>query len=154
MNPKDERELEALVGQELRQLPDLLAPGSLVHRVMLAVHQREALPWYRRSWPAWPAALQVVSILLMAVFAGGLMALTIYPSWVPGLETAGGLMGDWLQTAAYWLAQGFALIKACFITSKALGREILVFALILAVLGYLATVGILTFCYRVVARRI
>jgi hypothetical protein len=154
MNPRDERELEALVGQEMRELPDLPAPGSLVHRVMLAVHQREALPWYRRAWPTWPPLLQVVSILLMAVFAGGVMALTIYPSWTPGGEVGGSGMGGWENAAAHWLSQGVALLKGFFITAKTLGREILVFALILAVLGYLATVGILTLFYRVVVRRI
>lgn len=154
MNSNDERELEALVGQELRQLPDLPAPGSLVHRVMLAVHQREALPWYRRAWPTWPPILQAVSILLMAVFAGGLMALTIYPTWIPGWDVAGDSVSGWQQTSTHWLAQGGALLKAFFVTLKALGREVLVFASILAVAGYVATVGILTVCYRVVVRRI
>ena len=51
MNEEHEKALERLMDRELKKLPDLPAPGSLVHRVMLAVHQRESLPWYKRAWP-------------------------------------------------------------------------------------------------------
>jgi len=50
MNEQNEKQLEQLVHRELRKLPELPAPETLVHRVMLAVHAKEHRPWWQRSW--------------------------------------------------------------------------------------------------------
>jgi len=154
MKLEQEKSLERLLDRELKRLPEMPAPGSLVHRVMLAVHRRQGLPWYRRAWPTWPAALQVISILTLTVFAGGLMALTAYPEWLPGWSSLGTTMQQWTEPMHSLLAQGKALLGGLFVAVKAVGRQVLVFGLILAGAGYLCSVALLTVGYRVVAKRI
>jgi hypothetical protein len=154
MKLEEEKNLERLLDRELKRLPDMPAPGSLVHRVMLAVHRRESLPWYRRAWPTWPAALQVSSILVLTVFVGGLMALTAYPEWLPGWSLLGSTMQQWTEPLQSLLAQGEALFSGLFMAVKAVGRQVLVFGLVLAGAGYFCSVALLTLGYRVVRRRI
>ncbi|PYM15950.1 MAG: hypothetical protein DME18_02850, partial [Verrucomicrobia bacterium] len=61
MNEQNEKQLEQLVHRELRKLPELPAPETLVHRVMLAVHVKEHQPWWQRSWWSWPRLMKVSS---------------------------------------------------------------------------------------------
>ncbi len=154
MKLEEEKNLERLLDRELKRLPDMAAPGSLVHRIMLGVHRRESLPWYRRAWPTWPAALQVISILALTVLTGGLMALTAYPEWLPGWSSLGTTVQQWTGPVHSLLAQGEALLSGLFVAVKAVGRQVLVFGLILAGAGYLCSVALLTVGYRVVTRRI
>src|SRR6059058_4774263 len=67
MNERYEKELEQLIEREARKLPELQAPETLVHRVMLAVHAKERQPWWQRPWLTWPRAAQVISSALSAV---------------------------------------------------------------------------------------
>jgi hypothetical protein len=70
MNQDYQRRLELRIDRELKDLPDLAAPPSLLARVMSAVEQTARLPWYRRSWAMWPVALQISSLaLLLGLFA-------------------------------------------------------------------------------------
>jgi hypothetical protein len=154
MKLQQEESLERLLDRELKQLPDLPAPGSLVHRVMLAVHRRESLPWYRRAWPTWPAGLQVVAILALSAFAGALMALTVYPEWLPGWNSLAGSIQQWTAPVQSLLAQGEALFSGLFVAFKAVGRQVLVFGLLFAGVGYFFSVALLTVGYRVVTKRI
>lgn len=154
MNPEQDKSLERLLDRELKQLPELQAPGTLVHRVMLAVHRRESLPWYRRAWPTWPSGLQVLSILALTVLAGGVMALTAYPEWLPGWNTLVTTLQHWTQPLHSLLTQGEALLGGLFVAVKAVGRQVLVFGVILAGAGYLCSVALLTIAYRLVTKRI
>jgi len=70
-----DKQLEAAVGRELDALPDLTAPKGLSERVMRQIEMQTApAPWYRRAWPAWPAALRFASLgmLLAALTAIGI----------------------------------------------------------------------------------
>ena len=73
-DPNDPK-LEALLGAELRKLPLLSAPVSLVPRVMAILAARHALPWWQRSWWDWPlaakAAFLLVAIAIAGLFGGG-----------------------------------------------------------------------------------
>jgi len=72
MNSENEKQLEAAIHRELKALPDLAAPDSLARRVMSAIRQSPARPWYERSWQTWPIALQTVSLVVMLALFGGL----------------------------------------------------------------------------------
>ena len=75
MNEQDEKQLEQLVHRELRKLPELPAPETLVHSVMLAVHAKEREPWWQRPWLTWPRPVQVISsaLCVATVTAGSSM---------------------------------------------------------------------------------
>lgn len=100
MNPEYERQLEISVRRELEALDELPAPPALANRILRAVEQRAALPWYRRSWVAWPLAgrLASLSVLLLA-FAGlcwggwAVMHGAMLPAWMSSLFES---------TAALW----------------------------------------------------
>ena len=62
----EHEQLEQLMRRELRKLPELRAPETLVHRVMLAVHVKERQPWWQRPWLTWPRPAQWISSALFA----------------------------------------------------------------------------------------
>lgn len=63
MNPSPE-ELEKLIHQTLRSLPDRRAPRSLETRVLAAIAARNALPWWKQSFAQWPLAARGLFLLL------------------------------------------------------------------------------------------
>lgn len=68
----DERELERLVDRELKGLPTPHAPRTLLPRVMAAVAETPAQPWYSQPWVTWPVAAQAGSVVaLAALLAAG-----------------------------------------------------------------------------------
>ena len=72
MNADHDNELEARIDHELKSLPPLAAPPTLVPRVMAVIAARAAAPWYRRAWPTWPIGLQAASLILLLAMFGGL----------------------------------------------------------------------------------
>ena len=50
MNESYEKQLEAWAETALKQLPPRTAPATLIPGVMLAITEREARPWWRKSW--------------------------------------------------------------------------------------------------------
>ena len=98
MNPQYEKQLEACVRRELEALNELPAPPALANRIMRAIEQRAAAPWYRQSWSVWPVELRVASLTVLLLAFGGLCA------------------GAWMVThdlaAPDWLTSGVADVSA------------------------------------------
>jgi len=70
--PKDP--LTQWTDQALKQLPKRRAPTGFAPRVLTAIQQRAALPWYQRPWLRWPRSLQAIS----ALATGGLFAVVLW----------------------------------------------------------------------------
>lgn len=70
MDPEIDPKLETLLGAELKKLPLLSAPTSLVPRVMAILATRQALPWWQRSWWDWPLAAKAAFLLIAVAIAG------------------------------------------------------------------------------------
>jgi hypothetical protein len=87
MNPHDEQKLERLVHQTLRDLPPRRAPRSLEQRVLAAIEQRAALPWWRKGFAYWPAAPRFAFLAVVAAVVTGLFRL------LTGVDTGAGLTG-------------------------------------------------------------
>jgi len=68
-------DLETRVHEELQRLPDPLAPGTLLPRVLAAVDAWARRPWYTRAWFTWPIGWQIASIVGLALFALGMWML-------------------------------------------------------------------------------
>lgn len=148
MNSDYEQRLEAEIAREMRGLPELKAPMSLIPRVLMAIKQPAALPWYQQAWPKWPTRWRVASFgSLLTVFAG----LCVAGWW---LSHAGQLTlpaheigGWWTYFAVAWdtvrvLAESGVLI------AKKLGTGFIVACLMVAVFSYSACIGLGTLFYR------
>lgn len=72
-SPED---LEKLIHRTLRSLPDRRAPQTLEGRVLAAIEARQALPWWRRSYSAWPLAARCMFLLL-----SGTAAILLVAGW-------------------------------------------------------------------------
>ena len=56
-------ELEKLIHQTLRSVPDRRAPRSLEARVLAAIQTQAALPWWKKSFLQWPLAARCLFLL-------------------------------------------------------------------------------------------
>jgi hypothetical protein len=65
-------ELELVIDHELKQLPELDAPGTLIPRVLKAIARHACLPWYRRAWQTWPRFQQFVFLFFLSTMFGAL----------------------------------------------------------------------------------
>jgi hypothetical protein len=63
-------ELEAAVDAELKKLPPLTAPRTLVPAVLAFLEERARLPWWQRTWWEWPLAAKATFLLLGLALAG------------------------------------------------------------------------------------
>lgn len=72
MIPPDDHKLEGFIHQTLRDLPARRAPHTLSTRVLAAIQQRAARPWWRKSFAHWPLPARggfvTASLALMAGF--------------------------------------------------------------------------------------
>lgn len=59
--------LEAEIDRELKALPEIPAPATLILRVMQEIARRHALPWFKRAWQTWPVSMQVISFATLAL---------------------------------------------------------------------------------------
>lgn len=69
----DSPELERRVHALLRALPERAAPASLEDRVLAELARRGSLPWWRRSYAAWPMAARA-AFVVAAVGCGAVLA--------------------------------------------------------------------------------
>ena len=63
MSAEYEKQLEAAIKRELKGLPDLPAPRTLMTRVLTAIENQSRLPWYRHPWQTWPVIGRAVAIV-------------------------------------------------------------------------------------------
>ena len=149
MNPE---ELEKRAHRELRQLPALRAPHTLLPRVMAAVEEWSRRPWYTRAWLTWPRAWQAVSAAaLVLLIAGGVML-------APRLQHAAGLAVAGLQARVVGDVSEIAPpVAATTNTARILWRTLLEplasYALVVVVLMFLACAVFGTALNRVVIER-
>ncbi|HLW25131.1 MAG TPA: hypothetical protein VKT22_12295 [Steroidobacteraceae bacterium] len=108
-----ERAMERRVHAALRSLEPVRAPRSLEARVLEAIEQRAAQPWWRTSFARWPRAARVgfvvASLMLVAgamllghaPAAESLMTLPAHPlAAVPGASQAQALLASYLVLRA------------------------------------------------------
>ncbi len=154
MNSEEERLLETEIDRELKALPQLQAPPTLVGRVMRSIEQRARLPWYRQSWQVWPVGVQAAAFVLLAVMFGSLC----FGSWKLGqLESiSSGVrqVGGWLSgIGVVWNAVQ-AVLTALLLLVKQLGTGVLIGCLTALAIAYAMCIGLGTVYLRLgLARR-
>lgn len=139
MNPHDEQHLERLVHQTLRALPPRRAPRSLEQRVLAAIAERAALPWWRKGFAYWPAAPRLAFLgvaaavvfglfrLLTGVEAGSALA-SLVPqlAWADTLASLARATQDFVQVVIggippLWLYGGLAAVASLYAALFGLG---------------------------------
>jgi hypothetical protein len=145
-------ELEKHVDRALADLPPLTAPGTLLPRVLAAVQQWAARPWYQRAWLTWPVGLQVASAtLLILLVAGGALAM-------PLVQAQGARLTAFVSARAPIdvpnLSTSFRVTATALVVAwRALVQPLLLFVLPIAFMAGVAGAAILTALNRVLVER-
>lgn len=115
-------ELERRVHQELRRLPSPLAPDTLLPRVLAAVDAWARRPWYTRAWFTWPLGWQIVSVMVLALFAIGIWMLPPAPPSVVVTTNAGLVV--WRTMVEPFLFYAFGVVVLMCLACAAFGAAL------------------------------
>jgi hypothetical protein len=153
MSLEYEKRLEAEIDRELKGLPELIAPESLLQRVTEALGQKRRLRWYQQSWQMWPIGVQAVSLVfLMAIFGTlcfGAWKLSQAEAFAAMMQRPMG----WL-TALGALGEAFnVVLGSLFIAVKQLGTGVLIACVAALALGYAMCVALGTVYFRLALSR-
>lgn len=153
MNPEYEEKLAAEIDRELKGLPELRAPSTLMRRVSAAIEQRCQVPWYRQSWQAWPAPVRTTALVALALFFAslclGVWKLPDTESYsVASRQAAGWLTG----VTTIWNAFN-ALVATLAQAIQQLGRGFLIGGLAAVALAWAMCLGLGTACVRLAFAR-
>jgi hypothetical protein len=138
MNPQNEKRLEQLVHQTLRDLPSRRAPFSLEARVQAEIARRAALPWWRKSFAYWPSAARATFLVASSAVAAslvlGLLRLSaglttmhlkvLFAAQLRWLQTGSNLLDSFGEIArtcltsipSVWLYGAAAVVAALYVT--------------------------------------
>ena len=153
MNPEFEKQLAAKVQQELNTLGELAAPPALAGRVLRAIEQRTAAPWYRCAWQSWPLALQGVSLVALLALFGGICYGVVELSHAAQVSPAGQQAGEWFAWfGVLWKTAG-VLADAAATAFRHLGTGFLIGCGLVLLATYAACVGLGTACVRLALAR-
>jgi hypothetical protein len=153
MNENKNSQLEAAVDRELKALPNLRGPQTLLPRVMAVIEQRAGLPWYRRAWQTWPLPLQAVSMLVLLVAFAGLCLGSWQLVHAPAVASATSEASGWFRTLSRSLSTLGVLANALVLAVRSLGPLVLLGIMMALLLGYAACVGFGTLYVRLAFAR-
>ncbi|MEO6004182.1 MAG: hypothetical protein ABIZ04_17365 [Opitutus sp.] len=136
-------DLEKFIHQTLRSLPNRPAPRSLEARVLAAIDQRAALPWWKHSFARWPVAAKGAFLVLSAGLVKLALMFTVWAvggfqgsevvaafvgqfTWVDAIVGAVRAMGDSVgivvrNIPAFWLYGIIAAVAAVYATLFSVG---------------------------------
>ena len=151
-NPDPDPNLEAWAWAELKKLPPVPAPATLLPRVLQRLEARARRYWWLRVWWDWPLAAKVASLMLGIALAGSL--------------GGGGLLVD-ERVAAYAgdITERFTPLAGLWDIATALGRAavqvwaavaqpVILTGLALGTVLYLLCLGLGTAVVRSIWKRI
>jgi hypothetical protein len=146
MNPNhnDSDKLAESIDTQLKSLPDLQAPATLLPRVMGIIQAQASLPWHRRSWQTWPMPLQVVLVLGLTLgFAGLYLLVARIPQSSLVLRLTNEIQSGLALASVIWSAlSAVAGAAERLIKSMNLSPAILAGCGAAVVLGYMACLGV------------
>ncbi len=153
MDSRYEKSLEAEIARELKGLPDLSAPSSLIPRVSAAIAERGRAPWYRQAWSAWPVRLRAAALVTLAAC----FALLCLGAWrlpdTEGYSAAIRYAAAWFSSlATLWHALN-ALVSTLAQVAQQLGRGFLLACLGAVALAWAVCLGLGTACVRLALAR-
>ncbi len=154
MNSPDQERLAAEIDRELKSLPELQAPSTLIPRVQAALALRRTARWYRQPWQAWPVAMRAAAlVILTAFFASLCLGVWKLPGTESYLAAARHTAGWFSSLTTLWSAL-HALVTTLAQAVQQLGRGILFGCLAAVALAWAMCLGLGTACLRfALARR-
>ena len=141
MNPHDENRLEAAIDRELKALPNLRAPETLVPRVMATIEQRAALPWYRRAWQTWPLPLQAAAMLVLLAVFGSVCVASWQVVHTPAFASVSREVGSVFSFLGTVWRTVSVLLSAVALAFKSLGSAVVIGSVAALLFGYAMCVG-------------
>jgi len=136
----EEKNLELEIDRQLKALPELQAPASLLPRVMANIASRPALPWYRQSWSQWPMSMRRGSLAALLSTFGALCYAVSAIFDLASASVRQKVAGNFLGLASLWNVLS-DLAATAFAAVQHLGTGTLVgiaAALILSYMMFLA----------------
>jgi hypothetical protein len=86
MNPKDnlyQEQLERVIHSELKKLPDLQPPPTLIQNVLKELELRAHRPWWRKPFLLWPRGIQTIFVMCtLSLVAGSVYGASAVGDWV------------------------------------------------------------------------
>jgi hypothetical protein len=149
MNSDYDTRLEAEISRELKDLPPLRAPDSLVPRVLAALERRSVAPSYRRSWQMWPASLQWASLLVLLILFGGLCFAGWKLSQMEAVTVSMQRVGNWFSGFSAIGGTLSVLWSSAVLILKHLGAGFMIACLTALGLGYAVCLGLGTIYVRI-----
>jgi len=151
MNSEFDPKLESLLDAELKKLPPIAAPASLLPNVMSAIAARARMPWWQRAWWDWPltakAAFILIALAIVGAFSGGGVMLdegvSNYSQQV--VERFGPVTSLWDTVLTILNVVGSLVEK--------IGQPLLLYGAIFIGLLYLTCLGLGTVCVRYALKR-
>jgi len=154
MDNESEGRLGERMHRELRQLPLLKAPETLVARVLTAIESRAQQPWWKKSWMNWPSSMRLAFVVGVCALASGILYLGIQIS----NEVPAGAVLEKVSASFGFLAPLWNLIAAlgnALVLVLRAGGQLLFWGTVgLVAAMYLTCVGLGTLCYRVALNKI
>jgi len=148
MSADSEKPWETALDRELKSLPDLPAPATLIPRVLAGLERLQPVPWYQQPWPQWPAGLRGVSLIILLALFGGLS----FAGWKASQTEAVAIMTqsltDWFSIGTVVWAVLITLGSTLLVVVKSFGSGFMIAWGIIAVLSYVACVGLGTIFVR------
>jgi hypothetical protein len=148
MNSNDDQQLESAIRRELKALPELTVPVSVANRVRAAIELRRNVPWYRRAWVTWPAALRMASLAAMLALFGGLCLAGRELSHAEPVSQTAHQIGQWFSGLNTFGSVLNILAGSVALVVKKLGTTFIIACLVAAGLGYAIFLGLGTVYFR------
>jgi hypothetical protein len=109
MKPMNPEELERMVHQTLRSLPNRRAPATLEARVLSAIAHRATVAWWHKSFAYWPAWVRATFLAGSGSLAAAAVIAGIYLQSGPDTALYVQFFGPWIETSSRVLAFGRSL---------------------------------------------
>jgi hypothetical protein len=136
MSLEYERNLEVEIDRELKSLPEIPAPVTLISRVVASIELRKALPWFRRAWDTWPSSLQGIFLVAMLALFGGICFGVWEGTQTTTFALAAHKVGGWFSgMSAIWTALN-ALAGSALAIVKQFNTAVVIALIVIAGLGY------------------
>jgi len=153
MDDQEKDRLESWINRELQQLPEVTAPKTLVHRIMLRVHARARLPWWRRCWCERPRGARVaLFLLLLAAMVSVFQLIVLFSSGIQVADLWSQAMTELSSLSPLWETVK-TLGTALGLVFRIVAQPLLLFGAGVMLLTYLMGVALASACLQVALRR-
>src|SRR5258708_5576267 len=149
INHEPDKNLERLIHERLRALPEMQAPKTLASDVLKKIQARRVLAWWNQASPEWPPALRILSGVLLLIGAASLFA--FHDQILGELAALANRISSGSQVLKPLWTILEMLLEIVQVLAGAIKSQMLIIAAAMIGLLYLSTIGLGTMMNRVVA---